>query len=353
MHSSRICVGVVFGGVSGEHYVSINSAKTIVKALKSKKNSRRFDVLPIYIDQKGKWWSNEIAEKVLKDLYSPDEECFEKSNHHGFQGLPESTKEVDVWYPALHGPNGEDGTIQGLFKLINKPFVGSGILGSAIGMDKIAMKSAFKAAGLPQVPYKAINANEINEPSSYKKILNILEKELCFPCFVKPANLGSSVGISKVRTTEQLLKGLKNAATFDERIIVEAAVEARELECGLLGKQEMKASVVGEVKFNSDWYDYKTKYSDKGASQVLIPAPIEQSITYKTQQLALEASKAVAAYGIARVDFFYDEINDQLWINEINTLPGFTSQSMYPKLWEATGVCLEDLVAELIDIATE
>jgi len=259
---------------------------------------------------------------------------------------------VDVWFPVLHGPNGEDGTVQGLFTLMGKPYVGSGVLGSAVGMDKLAMKAAFAAAGLPQVPYVGLNAADLNHPERHNKLIARIEAELGYPCFVKPANMGSSVGISKARDRDQLLAGLQEATRHDSRLVVERGVAARELECAVLGRQQLKASVVGEISFDADWYDYDTKYTD-GCSQTLIPAPLPDQVSAQVQEIALQACTAVHAYGLARVDVFYDEHSGDIWLNEINTLPGFTSQSMYPMLWEASGVALSDLVAQLVYTARE
>ena len=250
----------------------------------------------------------------------------------------------------LHGPNGEDGTIQGLFTLMQVPFVGSGVLGSAVGMDKQAMKAAFAAAGLPQVPYACVQAAELEADS--EALLDRLEGQLGFPCFVKPANLGSSVGISKATDRASLLEGMRHAAALDPRLVVEQGVNARELECAVLGTRELRASVVGEIRFDADWYDYDTKYSD-GLSHTVIPAQVPADVAERVRRMAIEACHAVAASGLSRVDFFYEEATGALWLNEINTFPGFTSLSMYPMLWQASGLALPDLVHELVSGARE
>ncbi len=353
MPSSRISVGVVFGGASGEHNVSIKSATTLVKALETGENQTRFEVIPIYIDLKGRWWPKSIAQKVLTTGVLFDEKDLPKPlPPKGFSSLPQGSDAIDVWFPALHGPNGEDGTVQGLFKLIGKPFIGSDVLGSAVGMDKIAMKAVFKAAELPQVPYLSTNIKELREENNLNKFLKIIQKDFKYPLFVKPANLGSSVGISKVWNTYELLDGLKEAGEYDYRIVIEQGLLAREFECAALGNLDVKVSEVGEVQFNSEWYDYETKYL-KNTSKSIIPAPISKELKDDIHQLTLKAFKAVSARGLARVDFFYEERKHKLWINEINTLPGFTSQSMYPVLWEASGVTIEQLVAQLVDMARE
>jgi D-alanine-D-alanine ligase len=257
---------------------------------------------------------------------------------------------MQVWVPVLHGPNGEDGTIQGLFSLMQVPFVGSGVLGSAVGMDKQAMKAAFAAAGLPQVPYACVDAQELE--AHPQPLLDRLEQQLGYPCFIKPANLGSSVGISKATNRSELLAGLELAASHDPRLVVEQGVDARELECAVLGGRSMQASVLGEICFDADWYDYDTKYSD-GKSHTVIPAEVSSELSERARSMAIAACRAVAAEGLARVDFFLDRSSGQLWLNEINTLPGFTSQSMYPMLWEASGLPLEELVHQLVQLAQE
>ncbi|HGY5551443.1 MAG: D-alanine--D-alanine ligase family protein [Prochlorococcus sp.] len=353
MPSSRSCVGVVFGGESEEHAISIRSAITVIGALRSGMNPDLFEVIPLYIDQLGRWWPASVAEAVLKQGHPPKSE--QLPTHpapKGFTKLPEGSERVEVWYPVLHGPNGEDGTVQGLFSLMGKPFVGAGVLGSALSMDKLAMKAAFAAAGLPQVPYAAVNAADLINNNSREAVAKSLEAQLRYPCFVKPANLGSSVGISKAHNREELLGGLVTAAKLDQRIVVEQGVEAREFECAVLGKRELRASVVGEIRFDADWYDYDTKYTE-GCSHTLIPAPLPEEVENQIRKLSLQACHCVAVHGMARVDFFYDDALNELWLNEINTLPGFTSQSMYPMLWEASGVTLEQLVAQLVATARE
>ena len=350
MPSSPITVGLVFGGRSGEHDVSIRSAATVVRGLRSGRNTERYIVLAIYIDRDGRWWGTDLAETTLASETAPD--LNSPPQPSGFQGFPEGCDAVDIWYPVLHGPNGEDGTIQGLFQLTGKPFVGAGVLGSAVSMDKQAMKSAFASAGLSQVPYVSLLASELEEPSSRSALLNRIETELNYPCFVKPANLGSSVGISKVRSRTELEAGLNQAAALDPRVVVEQGVNAREVECAVLGGRSLEASVVGEVRFDADWYDYETKYT-AGRSTTLIPAPLPDQISERIRSQALQACDAVGVNGMGRVDFFYDDATDQLWINEINTLPGFTAQSMFPMLWEASGVTLEQLVHQLIQTAGE
>ena len=349
MAVSPLRVGVVFGGDSGEHAVSIRSARTVIGALRGGANAKRYAVSCFYIDRAGRWWPPTVAEAVLTDgeVAAPSP----ADAPPGLNGLPEGAAAVAVWFPVLHGPNGEDGTIQGLFTLMRRPFVGAGVLGSALGMDKQAMKAAFAAAGLPQVPYACVQAEELSGPApALEALLEGLEASLGYPCFVKPANLGSSVGISKATDRTTLLAGLEAAAALDPRVVVEQGVVARELECAVLGggaAGPLRASVLGEICFSADWYDYDTKYSE-GLSHTVIPAQVPTELSDRARQLALAATRAVAASGLARVDFFWEEAGGQLWVNEINTMPGFTSQSMYPMLWEASGLPLEDLVHELV-----
>jgi len=353
MAPSPVRIGLVFGGASGEHAVSIRSANTVIAALEQRQNRERFSVAPFYIDRQGRWWAEEVARAVLASGQPAEpEDLPQPLPSPGLLNLPAGADAVEVWYPVLHGPNGEDGTVQGLFTLMGKPFVGAGVLGSAVAMDKLAMKAAFAAAGLAQVPYVGLNAADLQEPERRDAVVARIEQELGYPCFVKPANLGSSVGITKARDRSQLLSGLNEAASLDPRIVVEQGVNARELECAVLGKRQLKASVVGEIRFDADWYDYTTKYSD-GLSTTLIPAPIPESLQDQVRTMALASCRALCVEGMARVDFFYDDRTGDLWINEINTLPGFTSLSMYPMLWNASGIGLEQLVAQLVESARE
>ncbi len=348
-------VGVIFGGASGEHAVSIRSANTVVAALRRGTNAERYRLSCFYIDRQGRWWPPAVAEAVLqRGVPAEAADLPGGQGPGGFRGLPEGALEVEVWFPVLHGPNGEDGTIQGLFTLMQVPYVGSGVLGSAVGMDKQAMKAAFAAAGLPQVPYACVEAAELAAAAQAspgtpgtEPLLARLEQQLGYPCFVKPANMGSSVGISKATDRASLLQGLQDAAALDPRLVVERGVTARELECAVVGTSHLEASVLGEICFDADWYDYETKYSE-GLSHTVIPAQVPVEVGERARSMAIAACRAVAASGLSRVDFFYSEASGDLWINEINTLPGFTSQSMYPMLWEASGLPLDDLVHKLL-----
>ncbi|MBE9220386.1 D-alanine--D-alanine ligase family protein [Dolichospermum flos-aquae] len=346
---NKLRVGLLFGGRSGEHEVSIISARAIAQGLKLEANANKYEILPFYIQKDGVWQSGVIAQQVLESGV-PQEILSTTPNLWQF---PPETAQVELWFPILHGPNGEDGTIQGLLTLTQVPFVGSGVLGSATGMDKIAMKMAFAQAGLPQVKYKTVTRAEIwSNPCVFPKLCDEIEATLGYPCFVKPANLGSSVGIAKVRSRQELEVALDNAATYDRRIIVEAGVVAREVECAVLGNDNPKASVIGEITFDSDFYDYETKYTP-GKADLFIPANLPELVAQQIQEMALQAFAAVDAAGLSRVDFFYVETTGEIFINEINTLPGFTSTSMYPQLWANTGIPFAQLVDQLIELAIE
>ncbi|WP_320664033.1 D-alanine--D-alanine ligase family protein [Prochlorococcus sp. MIT 1223] len=351
--NKETCVGIIFGGASGEHDVSIKSANTVSNCFKKGKSLKNFHLTCIYIDPRGRWWPNEVARKALRKGHRLlESELPKQHNKKGFYEFPQDVSGIDIWFPLLHGPNGEDGSIQGLLQLIGKPFIGSGVLGSALGMDKIAMKNSFAALGLPQVTYQAAESNQITDPELLKNLIEQLEEKIGYPCFIKPANLGSSVGISKAHFKSEMKSGLELACKYDNRIIIEKNIIGRELECGILGKTHIKTSVIGEVMHNSEWYDYETKYSSEEI-KVLIPAPIPETISREISNLSLKACKALSINSIARVDFFYVPAKNELLINEINTMPGFTNKSMYPMLWEASGLNLEELVAELLKTATE
>lgn len=350
---TKLRVGLLFGGRSGEHEVSISSAKAIALALNSSQNTDKYEILPFYIQKDGNWRSGQLPQNVLESGVPLQTEDSSTKGQLSLWQFPTQVGDIDVWFPILHGPNGEDGTVQGLLTLMQIPFVGSGVLGSALGMDKIAMKMAFAQVGLAQVEYMAINRSQIwSNPCIFPKLGDEIEQKLGYPCFVKPANLGSSVGIAKVRSRDQLEQALDHAASLDRRIIVEAAVVGREIECAVLGNDNPQASVVGEITYNSDFYDYDTKYS-QGKADWFIPANIPDEIAQKVQQMALQAFKASDAAGLARVDFFYVEATGKVLINEINTLPGFTATSMYPQLWEKSGVSFPELVDRLIQLALE
>ncbi|MGF1495643.1 MAG: D-alanine--D-alanine ligase family protein [Elainellaceae cyanobacterium] len=347
---TQIRVGLLFGGRSGEHEVSIRSAQAIAQALRSGSNPDRYEICPVYIQKDGTWQAGELAQQVLTSAAAIPVAEGDRPNLWQF---PAEVNQVACWFPVLHGPNGEDGSVQGLLQLMRVPYVGAGILASSLGMDKIAMKTAFAQAGLPQVPYVTVTRDEIwSNPCVFPKLCDHLEATLGYPCFVKPANLGSSVGISKVRSRDELEAALDSAASYDRRIVVERGVTAREVECAVLGNDQPKASVVGEITHSSDFYDYETKYTE-GRADLHIPAPLPEAIARQVRDMAIQAFQAIDGAGLARVDFFYVEETNSLFINEINTLPGFTATSMYPLLWAETGVPFPDLVDRLIQLALE
>lgn len=341
---SPLYVGLLFGGQSGEHDVSITSARAIASALNQ---NSRYKLQPFYIQRDGTWRSPDVSQQVL-DLGKALEGSEILTNAAFF--LPTEVQQVDLWFPVLHGPNGEDGTVQGLLQLMHKPYVGNGVLASSVGMDKIAMKAIFANAGLPQVKYVAINRWQWQHDELAWS--EHIEATLGYPCFVKPSNLGSSVGISKVRDRPQLKEAIARATNYDPRIIIEQGVTAREIECAVLGNEQPQASAIGEITFNSDFYDYETKYT-AGKADLIIPSQLPDNVTQAVQSMAVKAFQTVAGSGLARVDFFYVEATGTVLINEINTFPGFTSLSMYPKLWEYSGVPFTELCDRLIDLAFE
>lgn len=361
---AKLRIGLLFGGCSGEHEVSLRSAQAIAQALAESPD--KYEILPIYIHKDGRWQGGDGARQVLADAVPPvlpdaaaaddPDAALAQRSQQAMERWQSTAQEacVDVWFPVLHGPNGEDGTVQGLLQLMQVPFVGSGVLGSAVGMDKVAMKMAFAQVGLPQVNYVPVRRYEVwSNPCIFPKLCDRIEAEVGYPCFVKPANLGSSVGISKVRDRAELETALDNAASYDRRLLVEAGLpKPREVECAVLGNDTPKASVVGEIRFQGDFYDYETKYTE-GLADLMIPADLPPAITQKIQEMAVEAFLAVDAAGLSRVDFFYVESTGEVYINEINTMPGFTATSMYPRLWEATGIPFADLVDQLVQFALE
>ena len=352
-------VGLLFGGRSGEHEVSIRSAGAIAQALTTDANQEKYEVVPVHIRKDGEWILGEAAQQVLDS----GEKMADDKTAIGELPAPVELKErlpdlsklsdIDVWFPAMHGPNGEDGRIQGLLEILQMPYVGSGVLGSALGMDKLTMKSAFAQVGLPQVKYRGVTRAEVySNPCVFPKLCDDIEADLGYPCFVKPANLGSSVGIAKATNRKELEAALDDAASYDRRVIVEAGVTAREVECSILGNDDPKASVLGETKFSTEFYDYETKYQAGGA-ELLIPSPVPDEVRDRIQRMAIQAFQAVDAAGISRVDFFYIESTGEILINEINTMPGFTATSMYPMMWKASGIEFPALVDKLIQLGLE
>ncbi len=347
------CIGIIFGGSSNEHYVSISSAKTVFKALISKTNKERFNVRAFYINKYGVWFDNNQSLEILKDNCRVD-------STNKFQLLPKREinflhniefHSIDIWFPLLHGLNGEDGAIHGLLKFTQKPLVGGGILGSALGMDKILMKKIFSTLAIPQVNYLAIQNQNIGEDNVKNNLsVEIIEK-LNLPVFVKPANSGSSLGISKAKNKSEIIYALQKAWEIDSRIVIEEGLDVRELECGIIGNIKLSTSEVGEVLYSTDWYDYDSKYSLD--NKIIIPADIDSQVSKKIKKIAIQSCRALHIYGFARVDFFLEKISNKIFLNEINTTPGFTSKSMFPMLWNASGLNIDQLVAKLIDISSD
>ncbi len=382
----KLRVGILFGGRSGEHEVSLLSAASVLNAI----DKEKYEVVPIGITKDGRWLTAEHAENLLqgklmlepRNLRAGDPETTSsaavlargeavvvppepmrrqsglvpfQSDAAMFRRASDRAINVDVIFPVLHGTFGEDGTIQGLLELADIPYVGAGVLGSAAGMDKDIMKSLFLAAGIPIVKHITIlrSAWE-NDP---KQVQKRVESKLIYPVFVKPANLGSSVGISKAHNRKELGPAIEEAAKFDRKIVIEQGVggkkeKAREIECSVLGNDEPSASVPGEIVPGKEFYDYTAKYVDEG-SQLIIPAKLTNAQTKRVQDLAIAAFKAVDCSGLARVDFLMDPKTAKIFLNEINTMPGFTAISMYPKLWASSGLAYPDLIDRLIQLGIE
>ena len=348
---SKKCVGLLFGGKSNEHFVSITSAKAIFNALSSTRNTNNFDIKTFYISREGDWFPHEKSILILHDELEIRE--FEIEKICKPINLIEilNFKEIDVWFPILHGFNGEDGTIQGLLKLTQKPFISAGILGSALGMDKITSKLLFSNLKIPQVNYLSLQNYDPENTSELKEISKKVLNNLNFPLFIKPSNSGSSLGISKINNIKEFPLALKKAQEIDKRIIIEEGLNVRELECGIIGKNNLYSSVIGEVDYKSEWYDYESKY--KLENKLIIPALIDENIREQIQNFAIEACKALNIDVFARVDFFLEKGTNNIYLNEINTIPGFTDKSMFPLLWKASGLDIDQLVAKLINIVIE
>lgn len=310
----KIKIAILCGGKSAEHEVSLQSAKHVIEAIDKKK----YEIIPVRVDKQGRWRPNEAV-----------------------------LKKVDAVFPVLHGPFGEDGTVQGLLKLANIPFVGAGVLGSAVGMDKDAMKRLLRDAGIPIAEFLAFSRPAINQ-INFKKIKN----RLGLPFFVKPANLGSSVGISKVCNESEFRRAVKDAFQYDDKILIEERINGREIECSVLGNEKPVASVPGEIIPHYEFYSYEAKYLDENGAALEIPAKLPATTIKKIQNLAVKTFQTLCCEGMGRVDFFLKD-NGEIIVNEINTIPGFTKISMYPKLWEASGISYSKLVDKLIQLALE
>ncbi len=350
----KLKVGVIFGGRSGEHEVSLNSAQSVMRAL----NPDKYEVIPIGIDKNGRWLTGDVVGTLTEGKISshratllPDPKAMGlmQLDESGGGGLT-AVSQLDIVFPVLHGPYGEDGTVQGLLELANLPYVGAGVVGSAVGMDKAIFKHVMTASGLPVLPWRLVQSGDWR--SRPDEILAEIEAILAYPVFTKPANLGSSVGISKCSNRDELRAGLAEAASYDRRIVVEQGVTVRELEVSVLGNDKPMASVVGEVRPRRDFYDYVAKYVSDD-SELIIPANLTEAQSDEVRRLAVQAYQAIDCAGLGRVDLLMDVANGRLYLNEINTIPGFTRISMYPKLWEASGLPYSQLLDKLIDLALE
>ncbi|WP_053954780.1 D-alanine--D-alanine ligase [Inediibacterium massiliense] len=346
---NKINVAVIFGGKSGEHEVSLMSATSVIKAM----NKEKYNCFPIGITKEGNWMIyNGPIEKIETGEW---EEISKNQGEEIFSIIPMNGKKsklkeiADVVFPVLHGPFGEDGTIQGLLEMADLPYVGAGVLASSLGMDKILSKKIFEKEGLPVGKYTFVMKYQLKE--DIDRCIKEIEEEFSYPVFIKPANLGSSVGISKAHNREELIKGLNTASLHDRKIIIEAYIQGREIECAVLGNDHPKASVLGEILPSHEFYDYQAKYSDDQKSRLVIPADLPKEKSDEIRKMAICAYKAIDGSGLSRVDFFVEKDSLKVYINEVNTMPGFTKYSMYPLLWEATGLSYENLIDELINLA--
>jgi D-alanine-D-alanine ligase len=345
----RLRVGILFGGRSGEHEVSLNSAASVIAAL----DPARYEVVPIGITKDGRWLAGSSAQKLLPDVLREGQRVMlgADPNIGALVPLDENRSpalHVDVVFPVLHGTYGEDGTVQGLLELADLPYVGSGVIGSAVGMDKDMQKRLFLQAKLPVADFLAVTrARWEREPLAVRREI---EKKFRYPVFVKPATLGSSVGMTKAHDRAELDEALNLAAEFAQKLIVERTIRGREIELSVLGNEQARASIPGEIVPHREFYDYEAKYLEEG-TRLIIPAKLSKSQVKRFQDLAVRAFHAVEALGLARVDFFLERGTNRIYLNEINTIPGFTSISMYPKLWEASGLSYRALLDELIELA--
>jgi D-alanine-D-alanine ligase len=346
----RLRIGVLFGGRSGEHEVSLASAASVIRGL----DPDKYEILPIGITKEGHWLIGGGAQKMLPEVLrtgqrvtmtaDPTDAALVRLDGSG------GGQRIDVVFPVMHGTFGEDGTIQGLLDLAGLPFVGAGVLGSAIAMDKDVAKKLLQAAKIPVVPWISIRRNEWERNENI--VTHQIEKEFPYPLFVKPATLGSSVGMSKVHSRQELAPALNLASEFAMKILVERAVNAREIEVSVLGNHDPQASIPGEIVPHREFYDYAAKYLEEG-TRLLIPADLKPAQVKKFQHLAVQAFRVLELSGMARVDFFLGKEGGKTYLNEVNTIPGFTSISMYPKLWEASGIPFPQLIDKLIELALE
>jgi D-alanine-D-alanine ligase len=358
--NDKIRIGLIYGGKSGEHEVSLQTALAVIKAF----DMNKYEVVPFYITKQGEWRSgvqlqgpvDRVAALTFEDqqesgssfALQPLFNSLQTSEKAQTSAVREEQKPFDVIFPLLHGTFGEDGTIQGLLEMANIAYVGAGVLASSVGMDKVMMKKIFAQEGLPQCIFRHFTRTQWEKDQAF--FLMEIEVSIGYPCFVKPANLGSSVGINKARNREELIDAIQTAFQFDRKVIIEENMNAREVEVAVLGNDEAQASVVGEVVSSNEFYDYKAKYVD-GKSSMIIPAEIPQELSDQLRALAVQAFMAVDGSGLSRVDFFLRKEDNKIFINEINTMPGFTPFSMYPLLWKETGKPYSELLDDLISLA--
>jgi len=339
MTSPKTTVGILFGGQSGEHDVSLMSVQSVLAAI----DRNRYDVIPIGIDKNGRWLFDKPLTRLLAGESAPPD-----APHWP---TPTDLAGADILFPVLHGPYGEDGVVQGFFELADIPYVGNGVLASSLAMDKSISKMIFQAHRLPQTPWQTITRAQLTATPEY--VIARLEGMLDYPMFTKPANLGSSVGIRKVSDKTTLLAGLHEASVYDTIIVVEQAVpHAREIEVSVMGNDRPQASIPGEIIPSNDFYDYEAKYLN-GSSGERIPAPISARLTAQVQTMAIRAFEAIQGSGLARVDFLLNDATGDIFLNEINTMPGFTAISMFPKLWTASGIPYPELIHQLIQLGFE
>ncbi|GGO08952.1 D-alanine--D-alanine ligase [Saccharibacillus kuerlensis] len=350
MTANKVTVGLVYGGKSGEHEVSLQTGFAVMNAF----DYEKYEIVPFYITLRGEWRMGSVLHRPMNSL---DEMKLESASDGTaeaagamFASLSGRESGIDVMFPLLHGTFGEDGTVQGLFEMAGLPYVGAGVLSSAAGMDKDVMKKLFAAAGLEQGEYIAFN--ERDWQTNRHELLQEAENRLGYPCFVKPANLGSSVGISKAEDQEALIDAVELALRYDRKVLIETFIDGRELEVGVLGNDEPQASIPGEIVSSGDYYDYNAKYID-GKSEMMIPAPVDPDLADSLRELAVRAFRAVEGSGLCRADFFVRRSDNKILINEVNTMPGFTPFSMYPLLWRETGMSYQALLDRLIELALE
>ena len=347
---AKLRVGLLFGGRSVEHEVSISSAESIFQAL----DPARYDVTLIAVDHDGRWHLTEPSATPKSPIAGAEVHLPAAPGEHALLQLDASgvkrATPVDVIFPIVHGRGGEDGALQGLLDLAEIPYVGSGVLGSSVQMDKEVSKRLLHAAGLPVLPWATVYASELGRDP--KAAAQRVIREIALPVFVKPANLGSSVGISRAKDPDGLANALRHAARYDTKILVERAIAARDVEVALLGTDPVQASIMGEIRTHREFYDYEAKYVD-GATELIVPAPLSAETAKRMREHAIEAFRTLEGSGLARVDFLVDQDTEEYFVNEVNSLPGFTDVSMYPRLWEATGVPYPELLDRLIDLALE